>query len=764
MIFVTFFTVVLLDASFAQPQEEGLQGLLPRPQRDLEDLQSRLEVFEQAIAQLRQMAWEETKFEITETTIEGTSVVLVGTVTTHLPTLVEWELIEVDLVSDVTVPTPVSKEANADTWSATFKDLPNDRFYFPYISLSLAGGSAEKFIKERITVGAPSAVFAELATLQQHREEGRITAQTLPCSNWGFGVCDKGITALSAEHGDDHFPLFAADRGGPWYANSDAIPTTPRAPVDERNGLPSAATENSDAIPTTPPAEVDGRGGLPSAATENALRVLSARLEITEAPMPGPLLNLLIDLERLPVSARNKFALSEDNSRAIVPIAEEDGLIVQFEPNVSAEEIDAFLQERDLEVKWIYPPLGAMLVKTDLDNFVHSKSGDDWSIDVSLRRLVDAVRFFEEDPRIRSATPNLLLRRQNNDLPPPPEGEIANLLTPTDVILSKPDPAAESVDWGIEDIQADQVWGEAGAQDGALLGVIDVGFARHEDIVFLEAPADVNVQNHGNHVAAIACGLHNGRGVRGVIPNCFVRVCSSKFFHESKEGSKELQLLVYFSQILGEAQRFIEATDDVHTFNVSLGYNWMSYIQTNPDDPKNSNTRALVESQGVQLVTLLALAKKQGKVIFSAAGNDSTGLTEPISAKYASPFNWAAIAAREQGIAMNGVIIEAHGQDGKRASFSNVDGHLSCPGVDILSAVAYGPSGVVATNAYGKLSGTSMASPYCAAGHALFRLVRPEYDGVEALECMMQSAERSDTGAPMLRLSKALEVCPARHN
>jgi hypothetical protein len=150
----------------------------------------------------------------------------------------------------------VAAKINDDTWSVTFEDLPSDRFYFLFFSLTVDEGSARKLVKERITVGTPSAVFSELATLQEHMDEERITAQTSPCSNSGLGACDMGITDLSTEHGGDHFPLFAAYRRGPWYANSNAIPTTP----------------------------VDERGGLPTAATENALRVLSARLE---ARCPG---------------------------------------------------------------------------------------------------------------------------------------------------------------------------------------------------------------------------------------------------------------------------------------------------------------------------------------------------------------------------------------------------------------------------------------------------------------------------------------------
>jgi subtilisin family serine protease len=148
-------------------------------------------------------------------------------------------------------------------------------------------------------------------------------------------------------------------------------------------------------------------------------------------------------------------------------------------------------------------------------------------------------------------------------------------------------------------------------------------------------------------------------------------------------------------------------------------------------------------------------------VIFSAAGNDSSGVPKPISAKYASPFNWAALNARERGL-RNGVIVEAHDSSNKRASFSNVGGHISCPGVDVLSAVAHASDGETSQSMYGKMSGTSMASPYCASAHLLFGLVRPGYSGTKIIDCLLASTQKTDTGTPIPKLTQALAKYPAR--
>lgn len=230
-------------------------------------------------------------------------------------------------------------------------------------------------------------------------------------------------------------------------------------------------------------------------------------------------------------------------------------------------------------------------------------------------------------------------------------------------------------------------------------------------------------------------------------------------FFQSPQGGAVTNLMVLFSQILGSLNTFVDSYDDVSTFNISLGYNWIANFGINPDAPDSKNWRALVEMQGPFVVTLLQTAQKRGKIIFSAAGNDSDDQNPPIDAKYASPFNWASITARQNGI-KNGLIVEAHDQSGNRAPFSNSGGNISCPGVDIVSTVAYDTQHKQSSSAYGKMSGTSMASPYCAAGLALFRLVRPHYSAEAAVDCLFKSKALSNSKTPMLKLADAVKACP----
>ncbi|WP_170378649.1 S8 family peptidase [Ruegeria atlantica] len=509
---------------------------------------------------------------------------------------------------------------------------------------------------------------------------------------------------------------------------------------------------------------------LPSISTQNTIRQLTPKESVTVDGQKTEiqhsdirdqnLLQYSVTADQIPDQIQKGLNLSDDQ-QVEIPFAAPNTVLLQFETDVSDADVEAFLEERQLEVVRTFPKIGAIQATGDLSEYFQPDLNDNSANDALIRGMVTAIEDFQADPRIRSATPDLVLRDQSGD--PPAEIQITNLLTPSDIVLSDPAASMETIDWGITDIQADQLWTLPGANDGVLLGVMDVGFTRHEDLVFLGFLPETAVDDHGNHVAAIGCGQHgNGVGIKGVLPNCFVRARSGDVFFNSVEGGQVLNFMVLFSQILATLETFVDTQDDVHTFNVSLGYNWRSNFGINPDLPESAQWRTLVASQGTFLVPLLELAQQNNRVIFSAAGNDSFDLATPIEAKFASPFNWAAVTAREQGLANNGVIVEAHDQNGDRAAFSNTGGHISCPGVNIFSAVAHDPNGSISHNAYGTMSGTSMASPYCASGQLLFSLVRPGYSGIEAIDCMVQSSTNSSSGVPMLRLLDALNACPAR--
>ena len=449
--------------------------------------------------------------------------------------------------------------------------------------------------------------------------------------------------------------------------------------------------------------------------------------------------------------------LEMNDGKATVPFVVPNSVVLQFTPDTTPAQVDDYLRSKNLRVMKTYPTIGAVQVESDLSPYFASQLTDNGPNDAIMRGIATIITEFRKDPRIQSVSPDVYLSDKSNH----DSLTIENMLSPSDVTIDM-DSQEERTDWGITDIEADKLWSLPGASDGVILGIMDVGFARHDDLVFIDFPIATAPDNHGNHVAGISCGRHNGKGIKGVLPNCFVRARSGDVFFSSAEGTQVTSFFVLFSQILGTLNDFIDSYDDVSAFNVSLGYNWRSNFGINVDAQESATWRVLVENQGGFLVSILEAANKKGKVIYSAAGNDSEGMLPAVKAKYASPFNWAAITSRDAGRAANGVIVGAHNPDGSRSSFSNSGADISCPGLNIESTVAFDPNNNLSLSAYGKMSGTSMASPYCAAAHVLFRLVRPGYTGGEIMNCFVRSGVPNNDGVPMLRLTKALEACPAR--
>ncbi|MDX0451746.1 S8 family peptidase [Sinorhizobium medicae] len=458
---------------------------------------------------------------------------------------------------------------------------------------------------------------------------------------------------------------------------------------------------------------------------------------------------LIVKRDALPAE-RQTLYVARENGNAAVPFVVPSSMLLQLDPKIG-EGLGDLLQKTGLVPTRAFPNLSSLRVRADLTRFFTPQPTDDSNNDAVIRGLLKAAEYYRGlDARIIAATPELLLRDQSQE----------NMVQPSDV-TSTENSGAEQVDWGIVDIEADQLWDMPGAKDGVILGVMDAGFARHEDLVFLRPPTGLNASDHGNHVAGIICARHGNAGMKGVLPNCFVRPQTADRLKIAADGGDVLQFVIAFGDVLTAFDRLLGEESSVHAFNISLGYNWIPNFAINPDGSTSAQWRDLVRLQGPFVLSVLARAERTKQVIFSAAGNDSSA-TRQISAEFASPMNWAAEYSRSQNLpgAGFGVIVEAHDRNGQKASFSNTRGDLSCPGVDIRSAVAFDKNLQPSETAYGVMSGTSMASPYCAGGFALLSLLRPTLRPLDLIECMKQSGKASSSGVPMLKLTAALTACP----
>ncbi|WP_442755904.1 S8 family peptidase [Methylocystis sp. JAN1] len=459
----------------------------------------------------------------------------------------------------------------------------------------------------------------------------------------------------------------------------------------------------------------------------------------------------LSEMKSIEVPSTNMSPTASVEEATKVPFVAPNSMILRFKSSATPRQVAAYLKRNSMKVLQTFPTSGAVQVSADLKRFFIPKPTDVSPNHTLVRGSLDAISAYKIDPLILSATPDMAMTVQSLS----PEARAREVSVPKGV----PVPTHVAAAWGAGDIQANDLWKLDGSNDGAVVGVIDLGFSRHNALAYVGYDSSIQPNDHGNHVAGIACAKPEASEMRGVVPNCFVRPHAPKYVDIAPDASDAFKYMNLFSQIMGSMEQFVNSSNDAKVFNVSLAYNWASNFENDPSSILSKDWRRLVEMQASYFTPFYEAAKLRDITIFSAAGNDSDGLAKPVPAQYASPMNFAALASWNNGI-HSAIIVEAHDKNGKRAKFSNTGGMMSCPGVEILSTVAFDESNKPVRNAYGIMDGTSQAAPFCAAGFALFRLVRPKLTSTAALDCVLNSTEKSSSGTPMMKLSQAIKNCP----
>jgi hypothetical protein len=228
--------------------------------------------------------------------------------------------------------------------------------------------------------------------------------------------------------------------------------------------------------------------------------------------------------------------------------------------------------------------------------------------------------------------------------------------------------AADSYDWGVERIEAPEVWDTTSAA-GMKVAVIDTGIDyTHPDLqqryaggydTVNEDDDPFDDHGHGTHVSGIIAADLNETGQAGVSPKANIIAVKSL----AGDGT-------------GYISDLVEAIDwamnnDVALINFSLGTSYDSQI----------------------LEDKLQEAANQGIILVAAAGNTSGG-----AVLYP--------AAYDQVIS-----VAATDSNDNFASFSSVGAEIAAPGVSVSSTI---PGG-----GYASWSGTSMAAPHVTATVAL---------------------------------------------
>ncbi len=268
-------------------------------------------------------------------------------------------------------------------------------------------------------------------------------------------------------------------------------------------------------------------------------------------------------------------------------------------------------------------------------------------------------------------------------------------------------PSAQTVPYGIDAVQAREVWDnnrdgviDAGSPNGSGITVciIDSGLnVNHEDFAGVNIiggyPSGWNVDQcgHGTHVAGTITAANNNLGVVGVNPGTSSLYLVKVFSGVDCGWS-------YSSDLINAAQRCEAAGAKV--INMSLG------------GPLKSRT----EDRAFN-----SLDSKSGILSFAAAGNDGNN-SKSYPASYSSVVSVAAVDSNNQV-----------------AFFSqqNNQVELAAPGVGVLSTTGYG---------YASWNGTSMATPHASGVAALTWSADPSRSNAEIRNALTQTA--LDLGAP----------------
>ncbi|CAM5468813.1 S8 family peptidase [Streptomyces narbonensis] len=249
----------------------------------------------------------------------------------------------------------------------------------------------------------------------------------------------------------------------------------------------------------------------------------------------------------------------------------------------------------------------------------------------------------------------------------------------------RPDPLRNQ-QWGLDALKMPDAWSTAKGDD-TVIAVVDTGAdLDHPDLKgrlvdgydFVDEddePKDLN--GHGTHVSGIAAAhTDDGIGVSGGAPGA--RIMPVRVLGADGSGTDA-----------NIAKGIVWAADHgADVINLSLG---------------ESGLMARLLKGGI-LNRAIGHATGKGAVVVAAAGNDSTAL-QPY--KTDTPV----------------LVVNAADRTGGPASFTNFGAQnaVTAPGVDILSTLPTYTTKETLKNlsGYGKLSGTSMASPYVSAVAAL---------------------------------------------
>ncbi|MBN8912310.1 MAG: M4 family metallopeptidase [Rhizobiales bacterium] len=479
---------------------------------------------------------------------------------------------------------------------------------------------------------------------------------------------------------------------------------------------------------------------------------------------------------------RSRPGGSERAERRRVPVAKPNSFVIQLSPDATDTDIEALLKKYNLTITKMIAPLGVITVEVAGGGQTRGAAqtpAPDAAPQEQLKSVLEPpiIKELRDEKVVDGAFVNSTMEAKQL-----PKKSTGATIAVGDEVFSWRWNSGDSLDgnWGLKAIRMPPAWSILNryrqAHPGAprpKIAVIDSGFAANPMVPFASMQ---NVKplvyhtpgcgtHHGMHVAGII-GARSGDqpGIDGIVPDARLDAIAVDDAIVGDSGiigvddGWEVHALL-FDDVLAKTLDYVYANlmtpDNLRVINISLGYNFMAANLLGEDNPEDVPGLALHVTHQANLIRLMA-SRVQDHVLFVvAAGNDSEDRETPIAAKWASPFAWAATQDSAAGPSPpNILVVEAIDRDGLRAEFSNTGGHVSAPGVDIMSTLAADKLPI------GVCSGTSQAAPHVAALAGILFELAPDKKPAEIADILRKSAHTPD-GAKQAPTIDALEAVAA---
>ncbi|MFZ4808568.1 MAG: S8 family serine peptidase [Hyphomicrobiaceae bacterium] len=418
-----------------------------------------------------------------------------------------------------------------------------------------------------------------------------------------------------------------------------------------------------------------------------------------------------------------------------------DTFVIQLKPDITGAQLDALISKYSLNVVRHVPSLGLLHVQRPSTQTRGAAPSAGTITDVLEPPIIRAIR---NEPGVEAAfvdttiAPKTVPRRVDTSVTGAGGAKVSWHWRTGET---------DDGNWGLKMLRMPPVWRivERARQahperKPTRMTFLDVGFGTHGHLVYSAVkegmppnPRQASCQfSHGTHVAGIAGALYGrGRGIDGMVPNAIVEaipISADNWIEGSALGVTDTfnQRALLYSGALEDLAEFLEedaplGENERRVVNISLAYNWSAAGFEWGKDPERDQSLKTHVLNSASVVRYLANRWRDKVLFVTAAGNDSHGLAQPLSAELATPFAFAGTyRSATFRPATNILVVEAIDRDGRRASFSNTGGHISAPGVDVMSTLA----GV--SDEYGLCSGTSQAAPHVTALAAILFELSPK--------------------------------------